>query len=84
MSGLRIIRVATHPNAQGKGYGSRALELLIKYYEGELLDNDNIVTVEGKELFKNNNEESKSADIKNEKLKPKKNLKPILQKLAER
>ena len=34
LSGIRVVRIATHPNAQGRGYGSRALELLIKYYEG--------------------------------------------------
>ena len=34
LSGIRIVRIATHPNAQGRGYGSRALELLLKYYEG--------------------------------------------------
>ena len=33
MNGIRVIRIATHPSAQGKGYGSKALELLIKYYE---------------------------------------------------
>jgi N-acetyltransferase 10 len=37
---MRIVRIATHPSAQGKGYGSRALELLIKYYEGQLTDAD--------------------------------------------
>jgi len=34
LSGIRIVRVATHPNAQGRGYGSRAIESLTKYYEG--------------------------------------------------
>lgn len=33
LSGIRVVRVATHPNAQGRGYGSRALEQLIKYFE---------------------------------------------------
>jgi len=33
LNGIRIIRIATHPNAQNKGYGSRAMELLTKYYE---------------------------------------------------
>lgn len=34
LNGLRIVRIATHPQAQGRGYGSRAMELLTKYYEG--------------------------------------------------
>ncbi|WJX23106.1 hypothetical protein P8452_12349 [Trifolium repens] len=36
LSGARIVRIATHPNAMEKGYGSRAVELLIRYYEGQL------------------------------------------------
>ena len=42
LSGIRIVRIATHPNAVGKGYGSRALEQLFKYYEGQLIDMDNV------------------------------------------
>lgn len=36
LSGARVVRVAVHPDAQGMGYGSRALALLHKYYAGEL------------------------------------------------
>ena len=32
LSGARIIRIATHPDYQRMGYGSRALELLQRYY----------------------------------------------------
>jgi N-acetyltransferase 10 len=35
LSGARVVRVATHPDLQRMGYGSRALELLIDYYEGK-------------------------------------------------
>ena len=31
-SGARVLRIATHPNAQGKKYGSRAMQLLKEYY----------------------------------------------------
>jgi N-acetyltransferase 10 len=30
LSGARIVRIATHPDYQRMGYGSRAIELLIK------------------------------------------------------
>ena len=40
LNGIRIVRIATHPSAQGRGYGSRALDLLIKYYEGQLTNAD--------------------------------------------
>lgn len=86
LNGIRIIRIATHPNAQNKGYGSRTLELLLKYYDGELLDNDNIQTDEADELRpkKVDTKIETGTSLKDEKLKPKKHLKPILQKLSER
>lgn len=31
-----MVRIATHPDFQGMGYGSRALELLLRYYQGEV------------------------------------------------
>ena len=34
------VRIATHPDYQSMGYGSRALELLEKYYEGSLTSLD--------------------------------------------
>lgn len=36
LSGARVVRIATHPDYQGMGYGSRALELLEKYYLGKM------------------------------------------------
>jgi N-acetyltransferase 10 len=38
LSGARIVRVAVHPAVQGLGYGSRAMELLYRYYNGEMVD----------------------------------------------
>ena len=45
LSGVRIIRIATHPDYQRMGYGSRALELLQRYYEMKvpnLAENDEL------------------------------------------
>ncbi|TKY60362.1 N-acetyltransferase protein [Spatholobus suberectus] len=36
LSGVRIVRIATHPSAMRLGYGSQAVELLMRYYEGQL------------------------------------------------
>lgn len=36
LSGGRVVRIATHPDFQGMGYGSRALQLLLDYFEGRL------------------------------------------------
>lgn len=40
LNGVRVVRIATHPATQGKGYGTKALQLLQKYYEGALIDVD--------------------------------------------
>ena len=36
-TGARIVRIATHPEYQRMGYGSRALHLLQKYYQVRFL-----------------------------------------------
>eukprot|EP01062_Namystynia_karyoxenos_P073842 TRINITY_DN70676_c0_g1_i1.p1 TRINITY_DN70676_c0_g1~~TRINITY_DN70676_c0_g1_i1.p1 ORF type:complete len:1018 (+),score=433.62 TRINITY_DN70676_c0_g1_i1:77-3055(+) len=36
LRGLRVVRIAVHPEMQRQGYGGRALRLLLQYYEGEL------------------------------------------------
>ena len=87
LSGIRVVRIATHPNAQGRGYGSRAMDQLIKYYEGQLVDFDSIKTdelLEMKKKVKDANKDSSDKVLKDEKLKPKKHVAPILQKLSER
>ncbi|CAA7030589.1 unnamed protein product [Microthlaspi erraticum] len=36
LSGARIVRIAVHPNAMKMGYGSAAVELLTRYFEGQI------------------------------------------------
>ena len=38
LSGARVVRIAVHPDCMGMGYGSRALELLKRHYQGELYE----------------------------------------------
>ena len=38
LSGARVVRIAAHPDMSRAGYGTRALELLRRYYEGDLAD----------------------------------------------
>lgn len=52
LSGARIVRIATHPDYTSMGYGSRAIELLTQYYEG------NIANIE-----EDTDSESESRDI---------------------
>ena len=36
LSGARVVRIATHPDFQGMGYGTRALHLLNDYFSGKI------------------------------------------------
>jgi N-acetyltransferase 10 len=36
LSGARVVRIATNPDYVSMGYGSRALELLVDFYDGKL------------------------------------------------
>ena len=36
LSGIRIVRIATHPDFQGMGYGKHAMALLTQYYQGKI------------------------------------------------
>ncbi|KAK4218425.1 nucleolar ATPase [Rhypophila decipiens] len=38
LSGARVVRIATNPDYVSMGYGSRAIQLLIDYYEGKFTD----------------------------------------------
>ena len=65
------------------------MELLMKHYEGQLVDFDNIKTDELHEMKNRNaDQQSKTSGkgLADEKIKPKKkeHIKPILQKLSER
>ena len=72
LTGVRIVRIACHPDYTKMGYGSRALELLSEYYEGKFIDiNDN-----------KEDEEMKDEEDNGEK-KKKKKLKPLLSKLVD-
>ncbi|KAK3929460.1 RNA cytidine acetyltransferase [Frankliniella fusca] len=80
LAGARIVRIATHPDYQGMGYGSRALDLLKRYYEGSMPC-----------LDENNPDEQNIAPtleedvgILEETIEPRKSLPPLLLKLTER
>ena len=37
MTGVRVIRLATHPDYQRMGYGTQTLQLLEKYFQGNMI-----------------------------------------------
>lgn len=93
LSGARVVRVATHPDVQGMGYGSRALELLLAYFQGQLgggrLDYGEFHpegVIEGKEEESDEEEEydESISRLRQEKIKQKKRLPPLLIPLTDR
>src|SRR4051812_12151533 len=42
-SGARIVRIATNPDYIQMGYGSKALELLVDFYEGKFADLSEVI-----------------------------------------
>jgi len=85
LNGVRIVRIATHVDAQKMGYGSKALELIEKFFEGKIVSFDDSVEISDFETFDYNRDTTteKTEDLHNESVKPKKQLKPLLKKLTE-
>ncbi|CDW54381.1 tRNA bind 2 and DUF1726 and Helicase RecD and GNA T acetyltr 2 domain containing protein [Trichuris trichiura] len=81
LSGARIVRIATHPDYQNMGYGSRAVELLQQYYEGAFPALDEVQT--DLQPLEVNGQES-GGGLLEEKIAPRKDLPPLLAKLSER
>ena len=83
LSGGRIVRIATHPDYQGMGYGKRALQLLIHYYEGKITNlSEDTVHATDQEIQPT--ELNESGDLLKETIGPRSNLPPLLLKLSER
>ncbi|KAF9205707.1 hypothetical protein BGZ49_003683 [Haplosporangium sp. Z 27] len=87
LSGARVVRIATHPDYVKMGYGSRALELLSQFYEGQfsILSEDddekpeyNMSRVDDSEL---ENATLMTDDIK---IRDPKKMPPLLLKLSEK
>lgn len=80
LSGVRVVRIATHPDFQRMGYGTRALQLLTDYFSGKVTvsvsTSHDTVTVTTKD--------AESADLLHEVIAPRKSLPPLLSDLNER
>jgi len=87
MSGVRVVRLATHPDYQRMGYGSKALQLLEKYFQGEIFDLTESTSLKNDD--EKNDEELEIIDdedlpLMKEQLQPRKSLPPLLRKLTDR
>ncbi|KAK1362819.1 RNA cytidine acetyltransferase [Heracleum sosnowskyi] len=85
LSGARIVRIATHPGAMKLGYGSTAVELLIRYFEGQFTTisevNDEIASAP---LHMGVIDTAEKVSLRAENIKPRTNLPPLLMHLRER
>lgn len=87
LSGARIVRIATHPDLQSMGYGSRAVDLLSRYFQGDLSPHSvpkvGVFAGEGAEM-PDAVIEGEVADEDEEVIKPRAKLPPLLTPLHER
>lgn len=83
LSGARVVRIATHPDYQGMGYGSRALSLLKQYYSGCIPCNERDGEEREIESVREIDPNEKETLI-SEQIKPRQNLPPLLLQLSER
>lgn len=96
LSGARILRVATHPDVQKMGYGTRALKLLIDYYRGQAgvsmrlpggLERDVSGDESGAKDGDNGDEEGETNSgpgLLAENIAPRRKMPPLLRRLDER
>ncbi|XP_018424694.1 PREDICTED: RNA cytidine acetyltransferase [Nanorana parkeri] len=81
LSGGRVIRIAVHPDYQGMGYGSKALQLLQMYYEGQFPCLEENVISKQQEITPVSGE---AVSLLEEMVTPRKDLPPLLLRLSER
>ena len=92
LSGARIVRIATHPDLFRAGYGTRAVEVLRRYYEGDLADllvdeeNNGVAGAArgGDNNTTTSNNKNGGKNLLSEQLKPRATLPPLLTNLADR
>ncbi|KAL1980754.1 hypothetical protein VTN96DRAFT_3561 [Rasamsonia emersonii] len=86
LSGARIVRIATNPDYLNMGYGSRALELLIDFYEGKFMSLDENATYPSEEMVRVTDEELENANLLDDNIHVRDihSMPPLFTKLSER
>jgi N-acetyltransferase 10 len=82
LQGIRVVRIATHPDCQKMGYGSRALQILSEFFEGKIINlgEKTESTMKG---VKKPLQGAIDGSLLTEDLKPRKKLPPLLSKLSD-
>ncbi|XP_064169869.1 RNA cytidine acetyltransferase [Anguilla rostrata] len=81
LSGGRVVRIAVNPDYQGMGYGSRALQQLQLYYEGQFPCLEESAQTAASQITPVCSE---AVSLLEEVVSPRKHLPPLLLKLSER
>ncbi|KAJ3224271.1 N-acetyltransferase 10 [Clydaea vesicula] len=86
LSGARIVRIATHPDYVGMGYGKRAMELVEQYYTGKFIQLDESIESEVNECVKITDLDLKDVSLMTDEVKVRdpSSMPPLLLKLSER
>lgn len=87
LSGARVVRIATHPDFMKMGYGQKAIELLVDYYEGKFtnLSEDADIPME-EAMVRVTDAELANSDLLNEDIRVRdiSKMPPLFAKLEER
>ncbi|KAJ3016085.1 N-acetyltransferase 10 [Thoreauomyces humboldtii] len=90
LSGARVVRIATHPDYVGMGYGKRAVDLLEDYYSGQVAslseDDDNVTPSVPDSVTRVGDEELNETSLMKDEIRVRDpaTMPPLLLKLSER
>ncbi|GFF29902.1 UPF0202 protein KRE33 [Aspergillus udagawae] len=86
LSGARIVRIATNPEYMNMGYGSRALELLVDFYEGKFTDLSENIPDAQEEMIRVTDEELANSSLLDDNVHVRdiRSMPPLFGKLSER
>ena len=86
LSGARIVRIATNPEYIHQGYGSRALSLLVDFYEGKFADLSESETVSAEPMARITDAELENSTLQSDNVKVRdiNSMPPLFARLSER
>ncbi|KAJ5630104.1 RNA cytidine acetyltransferase [Penicillium herquei] len=86
LSGARIVRIATNPEYIGMGYGSRAMELLVDFFEGKFTSLDEDMIAPQEEMVRVTDEELANSNLLDDNVHVRdiRTMPPLFGKLTER
>lgn len=86
LSGARVVRIATNPDYVGMGYGKRALDLLVDFYEGKFTSLEEEHSYVEDEIVRVTDGEIEDCHLSTDtvKVRDPKSLPPLLLRLSEK